>query len=227
MILYRIYCNKCKRYELHFKQFTKDLTDDTKDAEAQFQCFKCGNITMENAADVKVPWFIIYEQRQRWYISRHLSKLRHVANITNYLKRLLASDLMSDNAIGRGLSEASIEQIIESDAGAIDLHNQWAQAHNDIIDKYKAKVADWHMQERNEPCQCGSGLKFKKCCLNRIEQLNEQCDVELANLRQEWDMTIYGDPNFTKNWRDYADKMFKADGYESSEENSNDTGLND
>lgn len=214
MILYRIYCSKCKRYELHFKQFTKDLSDDTKDAEAQFQCFKCGNITMENAADVKVPWSIIYEQRQRWYISRHLSKLRHVANITNYLKRLLASDLISDNAIGRGLSEASIEQIIESDAGAIDLHNQWAQAHNDIIEKYKAKVVGWHMQERNEPCQCGSGLKFKKCCLNRIQQLNEQCATELKDLEQEHSMQIYGDPLFMSNWRDYIKELQDSDGYE-------------
>lgn len=214
MILYRIYCSKCKRYELHFKQFTKDLSDDTKDAEVQFQCFKCGNITMENAADVKVPWSIIYEQRQRWYISRHLSKLRHVANITNYLKRLLASDLISDNAIGRGLSEASIEQIIESDAGAIDLHNQWAQAHNDIIEKYKAKVVGWHMQERNEPCQCGSGLKFKKCCLNRIQQLNEQCAAELKDLEQEHSMQIYGDPLFMSNWRDYIKELQDSDGYE-------------
>lgn len=216
MILYRIYCTNCKRYELHFKQFTKDLSDDTKDAEAQFQCFKCGNITMENAADVKVPWSIIYEQRQRWYISRHLSKLRHVANITNYLKRLLASDLISDNAIGRGLSEASIEQIIESDAGAIDLHNQWAQAHNDIIEKYKAKVVGWHMQERNEPCQCGSGLKFKKCCLNRIQQLNEQCATELKDLEQEHSMQIYGDPLFMSNWRDHVKELQVSEGYESA-----------
>ena len=214
MILYRIYCSKCKRYELHFKQFTKDLSDDTKDAEVQFQCFKCGNITMENAADVKVPWSIIYEQRQRWYISRHLSKLRHVANITNYLKRLLASDLISDNAIGRGLSEADIEEIVESDAGAIDLHNQWVQAHNDIIEKYKAKVVGWHMQERNEPCQCGSGLKFKKCCLNRIQQLNEQCAAELKDLEQEYSMQIYGDPLFMSNWRDHVKELQDSDGYE-------------
>lgn len=23
-------------------------------------------------------------------------------------------------------------------------------------------------QERNEPCPCGSGKKFKKCCLNEV-----------------------------------------------------------
>ncbi|MGG5737348.1 SEC-C metal-binding domain-containing protein [Bacillus cereus group sp. IBL03679] len=25
------------------------------------------------------------------------------------------------------------------------------------------------MYERNEPCPCGSGRKYKKCCINKIE----------------------------------------------------------
>lgn len=214
MVLYRIYCTNCKRYELHFKQFTKDLTDSSPDAQIQFQCFECGHITAENADDVKIPYKLVYEQRKRWYIARNLGKLTYICKLSKYLQRLLTSDLMSDNAIGRGLREADIEEIVESDAGAIDLHNQWAQAHNDIIEKYKAKVVGWHMQERNEPCQCGSGLKFKKCCLNRIEQLNEQCAAELKDLEQEHSMQIYGDPLFMSNWRDHVKELQDSDGYE-------------
>lgn len=214
MILYRIYCTNCKRYELHFKQFTKDLTDSSPDAQTQFQCFKCGHITAENADDVKIPYNTVYTQRKRWYIAHNLSKLTYIGNLSKWLHRLLASNLMSDNAIGRGLSEADIEEIVESDAGAIDLHNQWAQAHNNIIEKYKAKVVGWHMQERNEPCQCGSGLKFKKCCLNRIQQLNEQCATELKDLEQEHSMQIYGDPLFMSNWRDHVKELQDSDDYE-------------
>lgn len=216
MILYRIYCINCKRYELHFKQFTKDLTDSLPEAQIQFQCFECGHITAENADDVKIPYKLVYEQRKRWYIARTLGKLTYICKLSKYLQRLLTSDLMSDNAIGRGLREADIEEIVESDAGAIDLHNQWAQAHNDIIEKYKAKVVGWHMQERNEPCQCGSGLKFKKCCLNRIEQLNEQCAAELKDLEQEHSMQIYGDPLFMSNWRDYVKELQASEDYESA-----------
>ena len=216
MILYRIYCTNCKRYELHFKQFTKDLTDSSPEAQIQFQSFECGHITAENADDVKIPYKLVYEQRKRWYIARKLGKLTHICKLSKYLQRLLTSDLMSDNAIGRGLREADIEEIVESDAGAIDLHNQWAQAHNDIIEKYKAKVVGWHMQERNEPCQCGSGLKFKKCCLNRIEQLNEQCAAELKDLEQEHSMQIYGDPLFMSNWRDHVKELQASEDYESA-----------
>lgn len=220
MVLYRIYCTNCKRYELHFKQFTKDLTDSSPDAQTQFQCFKCGHITAENADDVKIPYNTVYTQRKRWYIAHNLSKLTYIGNLSKWLHRLLASNLMSDNAIGRGLSEADIEEIVESDAGAIDLHNQWVQAHNDIIEKYKAKVVGWHMQERNEPCQCGSGLKFKKCCLNRIQQLNEQCDTELWNCKQEYSMQIYGDPLFMSNWRDYIKELQDFDGYEQASDDN-------
>ncbi|KIL23505.1 hypothetical protein B4134_0815 [Bacillus safensis] len=33
-------------------------------------------------------------------------------------------------------------------------------------------------QERNEPCKCGSGLKYKKCCLNKKEEF----DMKLQSL---------------------------------------------
>jgi uncharacterized protein YecA (UPF0149 family) len=28
----------------------------------------------------------------------------------------------------------------------------------------------WRDVGRNDPCPCGSGKKFKKCCLNKIKQ---------------------------------------------------------
>ncbi|MDR2682232.1 MAG: UPF0149 family protein [Holosporaceae bacterium] len=30
------------------------------------------------------------------------------------------------------------------------------------------ELAQWHKMGRNDPCPCGSGKKYKKCCLNRV-----------------------------------------------------------
>lgn len=32
-------------------------------------------------------------------------------------------------------------------------------------------------QERNEPCKCGSGLKYKKCCLNKKEEFDMKLQI--------------------------------------------------
>ena len=38
-----------------------------------------------------------------------------------------------------------------------------------LIEKLeKVKKEDLHIVERNDPCSCGSGKKFKKCCLLTI-----------------------------------------------------------
>ena len=34
---------------------------------------------------------------------------------------------------------------------------------------------------RNDPCPCGSGLKFKKCCLGKEEQTGEDLKTTYAN----------------------------------------------
>lgn len=31
---------------------------------------------------------------------------------------------------------------------------------------------------RNQPCPCGSGLKYKKCCLNKTKEDNEKYDID-------------------------------------------------
>ncbi|OHC29581.1 MAG: hypothetical protein A2Y50_12475 [Pseudomonadales bacterium RIFCSPLOWO2_12_59_9] len=43
---------------------------------------------------------------------------------------------------------------------------------------------------RNDPCPCGSGLKYKKCCLQtNTQQILKQC-LEQAFLSQEWERVI-------------------------------------
>ncbi|WP_445936798.1 SEC-C metal-binding domain-containing protein [Pseudomonas sp.] len=43
---------------------------------------------------------------------------------------------------------------------------------------------------RNDPCSCGSGLKYKKCCLqSNTQQILKQC-LEQATLAQDWERVI-------------------------------------
>lgn len=35
---------------------------------------------------------------------------------------------------------------------------------------YKKPVKPLYNSGRNEPCPCGSGMKFKKCCIIKIKQ---------------------------------------------------------
>lgn len=46
------------------------------------------------------------------------------------------------------------EQLMEAMA-------RYKAAHTPLIKEYKIG--------RNDPCPCGSGLKFKKCCINKLE----------------------------------------------------------
>lgn len=36
-----------------------------------------------------------------------------------------------------------------------------------------AHVEKWEQERDDAPCQCGSGKKFKRCCLNALEQKGE------------------------------------------------------
>lgn len=40
---------------------------------------------------------------------------------------------------------------------------------------------------RNSPCPCGSGLKYKKCCLNKTEEqkLGEAISASMLNIKNE------------------------------------------
>jgi len=42
---------------------------------------------------------------------------------------------------------------------------------------------------RNDPCPCGSGKKYKKCCLNTLQN-NEQSEVEMFDKWFEEDLKI-------------------------------------
>jgi len=42
-----------------------------------------------------------------------------------------------------------------------------------------------HTADRNDPCPCGSGLKYKKCCLAKVEGERQQFRKDLASREME------------------------------------------
>ncbi|BCA97337.1 hypothetical protein TUM19329_36980 (plasmid) [Legionella antarctica] len=65
---------------------------------------------------------------------------------------------------------------------------------------------------RNDPCPCGSGLKYKKCCLNKATEsttLNyawhkmRTADNELSNLLTKHAVTLFGKGGLEKAWEEF------------------------
>lgn len=72
----------------------------------------------------------------------------------------------------QNLNEASINQH-KGDAAVVS--GGIANIHNMFVPKTKTKVREYKKIGRNEPCPCGSGKKYKNCCLNtgKYEKLKE------------------------------------------------------
>lgn len=51
--------------------------------------------------------------------------------------------------------------------------------------KTRTKVREYNKIGRNDLCPCGSGKKYKNCCLNtgKYENLHELTALEMANLK--------------------------------------------
>ncbi len=84
-----------------------------------------------------------------------------------------------DFSKGLGISLKEIKKIV--DGFPIEIEEKFSERHReikdelkqDIINKFQNRVNSDGISEkekigRNEPCPCGSGEKYKKCCLNRI-----------------------------------------------------------
>ena len=55
----------------------------------------------------------------------------------------------------------------ETTKNVIDSKNMM-QSYIDYKNRHTPKIRE-HNIGRNDPCPCGSGLKFKKCCINKPE----------------------------------------------------------
>lgn len=159
--LYRLWCKKCKNYELHY---SKSVFDD-KD----FYCKSCDT----KYTDIKlseIPKDKILEQRERYNIEQH----RQFNDIMS-LKFLNPMNQFVDM-----FSEVGSKKVVhEADAGqaAIDEIQRQKRVEEQRIQllKRKEELAEakrYAKLNRNDICLCGSGKKYKNCCLHKIESYN-------------------------------------------------------
>lgn len=161
---YRVWCKSCENFTLHSRKDTKDPNEN------EFTCISCG--TIYSSIKLKdIPTDKLQEQRARWKKSEG-----------NFLGKYL-------DVIGKSPEQRQMEELVHmfSPPGSdIEIHE--SDAGQKIIDEENRKIreAEWEEKRkireaqaeeaakyaklgRNDICICGSGLKYKKCCLTRIQ----------------------------------------------------------
>ena len=145
----RTWCNSCKDFTLHYKPFQQKI-----------QCKECGdNSETYNIGDI--PDDKYQEQIQRWKTYN-----------ANKFGRVYGQFLNPNSSFFD--SSPSIE-IIEDDLGYEKRRDELQAKENEERKTNKEEQerlkALCKGLTRNDKCGCGSGLKFKNCCLPKINEI--------------------------------------------------------
>jgi uncharacterized protein YecA (UPF0149 family) len=149
-----MWCKQCQDYTLFNTPIQIGKSSEP-------QCRVCQKEFEEHYLS-EVPEAKIMEQRERYKLSERQSK-----ELSSYLKILQASN-------NHFSQEWEKPTIYETDAGqkridAIE-YNKKVEKHNALVDarnKLREEAIKYNKLGRNDTCLCGTGLKFKKCCLGK------------------------------------------------------------
>lgn len=157
----RLWCKHCQNWEL-FEQHYPNWED--------WFCKKCENVH-EKTPLSEIPEEQLLEQRKR-YIEWHSKEIN----------KIFGEIMMSpeDHALKEFMhmfGKPGEEVIItESDAGQNAIDEQKRKKRAEEMAKYreeKERMKEYLIKykgiQRNETCPCGSGKKYKKCCLQDVE----------------------------------------------------------
>lgn len=166
--LNRLWCKKCNDFELYHVHYHTDKP---------LLCNKC-QTPYEEISLSEIPEDKLIKQRER-YIKSESDALGKMFGT------YLGAGFMSqeDRAIQEVLrmlsppSEYDTE-ITEFDAGQKEINKKIREERAIVVKKQQAEK-ERDTQElllykgltRNDTCKCGSGIKYKKCCSERIENL--------------------------------------------------------
>jgi uncharacterized protein YecA (UPF0149 family) len=153
--LYRTWCTTCQDWELfEFDWFEHDIDDNEK------ICRTCENPLESGTKIGDIPKEKLAEQRLRY---------------KNYKKRQFQQTMNIFGMLGMGsngmFNDFPQTDIIENDAGQEAIDAERRKLEQEEKQRRKEEVAKYHGLGRNEPCRCGSGNKYKKCCLGRVQLL--------------------------------------------------------
>ena len=165
----RTWCKQCQEFELFSSHLTSDVLLDENGKEVKkitrTQCENCGSEYVPYSLS-EVPDEKIEAQRRRY--KRH--KGEEFARLLNIYSRETQANMLADMLREPG-SELSEQRILEDDAGQIDLDDQ-LKAEREARRREEIEFKErYRGVQRNEKCLCGSGLKYKKCCLPKVEAI--------------------------------------------------------
>ena len=166
----RTWCTSCQEFETFESHLTSGTT--VLDAEgreikklSKTSCDTCGNEYVPYHLS-EVPEEKIQEQRARY---KKMKKEEFIKMLSAY-QDMSRSNILAD--IMREVSDASVGYTVrEDDAGqeAIDLEERAQREASRLAEQeFKAK---YHGAQRNDKCRCDSGLKYKKCCLPKVDAI--------------------------------------------------------
>lgn len=166
----RTWCTTCQEFEL----FESHLTSETTVLDAagkeikkisKTSCDTCGNEYVPYSLS-EVPEEKIQEQRARY---KKMKREQFIKMLSAY-QDMSKSDILAD--MMREVSDAPVGFTVnEDDAGqeAIDAaEKSEREATRAAEQEFKAK---YHGAQRNDKCRCDSGLKYKKCCLPKVNAI--------------------------------------------------------
>ena len=142
---YRYWCATTNDYELFSEK------------DGEFICDKCSSPKVE-VEITTIPEEKIEEQRNRFRNMRR----------TDFAKMMEVYEFMSQNPNSE-MPILESDSVMETDAGLLALEKQERELKEAAKQAMIEDIAADKGIGRNEPCKCKSGLKYKKCCLNRIQ----------------------------------------------------------
>lgn len=151
--IYRTWCTTCNDWTWHQKPFSNigEKEEDKKD----WLCDECGT-EISNITLGEIPKEKILEQRARY--KEHKSW---------EFKKTMSAFMSIANGGTPGYSYEDI--IIENDAGQKRIDEEEKHLRDEAYKKKKEEERQYNEKfkgiSRNELCRCGSGKKFKKCCI--------------------------------------------------------------
>ena len=166
----RTWCTTCQEFELFESHLTSETT--VLDAEgkeikkvSKTLCDTCGNEYVPYALS-EVPEEKIMEQRARYKKMKKEEFIKMLSAYQDMSKSNILADMMrevSDKSVGFTVREddAGQEAIYAAEKAARE-----AQQLADIAFKEIYRGA-----QRNDKCRCGSGNKYKKCCLPKVNAI--------------------------------------------------------
>ena len=165
---WRTWCKTCQEWTLHHQPHRFESVAEKIKFESH--CKVCDTVFTE-AKFAEIPEEKIMEQRARYCAMKKESKF---PMMDKYIGGILSG--RQDNSFSTSMEDAYAPRIIEEDAGqkAIDdaeyaVRLGISREQEAARQKLREEAQKFEVLERNDKCACGSGKKYKACCMKKYQ----------------------------------------------------------